>query len=476
MSTQYPFLEYAKTTIFYHADAAARSISQSMFVKDLAFRSWINLHNLFESRQTDRYPLNLGPSYLFAEKGVVRLLTEINGRAAAFSKFSGAQYRYPILAAIAYDHVEAAHALLPHCTEDLLRQAWPEAKSRERFLATLASEGTPLYWAIEQTCDSLVEIFLGDSNAVFALTSYEMDALVKRASGLPSMKRLLETRADTAHADSLLLSAARHGPADTVKLLLDNGADMNAVSLKGKSALYVASERGSVEIVTLLLDRGADVNAFSPKGESALYIATETGRVEIVTLLLDRGADVNALGGIDGNALNVSVYWGHLDIVKLLLDEGANVNAHGGEYGNALNVAAHWGHLDTVNLLLDKGANINVEGGRHGNALNTAAYRGHLDIIKLLLEKDAKVISIAAFGYRNILSAAVLNGYTEIAKLLLDNGADKSWLLKDQQQELSRQLYKIRTNPSLNNGVEGEKRDSQHERTRSPGGACVTRV
>ena len=103
---------------------------------------------------------------------------------------------------------------------------------------------------------------------------------------------------------------------ETIKLLLDNGADVHA---RDDYALRRASGKGYTEIVKLLLDRGADVDAYDG---CALRWASEKRHTEIVKMLLDKGADVR-----NNAALRRASDKGHTEIVKLLLDNGADVHA-----------------------------------------------------------------------------------------------------------------------------------------------------
>ena len=61
---------------------------------------------------------------------------------------------------------------------------------------------------------------------------------------------------------------------EAVKLLLENGADVNAKE-EGEdlTALHLASYEGHLEIVKLLLENGANVNAQDKNGKTALYYA-----------------------------------------------------------------------------------------------------------------------------------------------------------------------------------------------------------
>jgi len=95
---------------------------------------------------------------------------------------------------------------------------------------------------------------------------------------------------------------SRH-PAETLQVLLDNGADVNASDSNGDTALLIVVVRrntGLMEIVRILLDKGADVNAKDKNGRTVLMVAASEGKVEVMQTLLAKGADVNARDS-DGN-------------------------------------------------------------------------------------------------------------------------------------------------------------------------------
>ena len=75
--------------------------------------------------------------------------------------------------------------------------------------------------------------------------------------------------------DTDLHRAAKNGHAETVSLLLDNGADINAKNRDGQTALHVAAKYGHDAIVSLLLDNGADIEAKNIDGSTPLHRAAK---------------------------------------------------------------------------------------------------------------------------------------------------------------------------------------------------------
>jgi len=93
----------------------------------------------------------------------------------------------------------------------------------------------------------------------------------------PRSRRLLKA----VRANDLMLSAT----------LLESGADPDARTPEGVSALGLALRNDALGMVKLLIDRGADVNLPVQDEVSPLALATERDRPQIVRLLLDAGAD-----------------------------------------------------------------------------------------------------------------------------------------------------------------------------------------
>src|SRR5689334_3674255 len=88
----------------------------------------------------------------------------------------------------------------------------------------------------------------------------------------------------------VLHAAAQAGSDDALSRLLAEGADVNARSTGGKTALMLAAARGRLDAIGLLIERGADVNAATDAGNTALMLAAARGQVDAVRTLIERGA------------------------------------------------------------------------------------------------------------------------------------------------------------------------------------------
>jgi len=288
--------------------------------------------------------------------------------------------------------------------------------------------------------------------------------------------------------DSLLYDGSPRGTAiviattfnrpEIISLLLDQGADINAVSGQDGTALGCAAWAGNVEIVSLLLERGADINVVGGHYGAALGCAAVHGNVEIVSLLLERGADINVVSGHYGTALGCAVWRGRVEIVSLLLERGADINVVGGHYGTALGCAAWAGNVEIVSLLLERGADINVVGGHYGTALGYAAWKKNVTLVTLLLERGAD-INLVGGNWGTTLSCICASDFehgrwyypesdyepdaSKVATLLLQRGADMTIQFGGQYgtalgvsaslgcTELVRLLMEHEANPDLTN-------------------------
>ncbi|KAG9566852.1 Pfs, NACHT and ankyrin domain protein, partial [Aureobasidium melanogenum] len=148
-------------------------------------------------------------------------------------------------------------------------------------------------------------------------------------NGAPVIDKNNEPHPFESLRNTTLLHMACEGPGDidTVRLILDHGAEIDALDEEHRTALDLAHP----EVETFLLDRGADVTASRYKGCTPLHGTVRYARQEEMVSLLDSGADIDAQNKQGQTALHEAVKqaysWSGPSsswFVEKLLDRGAN--------------------------------------------------------------------------------------------------------------------------------------------------------
>lgn len=248
---------------------------------------------------------------------------------------------------------------------------------------------TPLTKAAKKQSPELVELLLDKGATINAPSAFELTALIVAVSHgrVENCKVLLERGADLSlrgmrHYKGecvLALAVANDHPA-VVKLLLEHGVDINANDGKGGLALRravmidhaeVISMGGEemqrvvesfstrkLEIMRLLIDNGIEIDVRDLDESTALHAAALVGDIEPVKILLDAGADPNLVDDCNRKPLWPAVRENHVEIVKLLLGRTTDIDDQVYNGHTCLSTGARWRHRECVQLLLGAGADI----------------------------------------------------------------------------------------------------------------------
>lgn len=160
-----------------------------------------------------------------------------------------------------------------------------------------------------------------------------------------------------AGALSLALSACGKTPAPPA----DSTAEKPAVAQADKPAtaespLAKAVTRGDLEKIRVLLEQGAEVDASDALGRTPLHMAAFYGRPRTTELLLAHGAKLESADRVGMTPLHAAVLGGSLHEVELLIGKGANIEAASDTALTPLHLAAATGQTAIAKLLLQQGA------------------------------------------------------------------------------------------------------------------------
>jgi ankyrin repeat protein len=209
---------------------------------------------------------------------------------------------------------------------------------------------------------------------------------------------------------------------DKTRLLLQHRAEVNASSGDGRTPLLIAAGRfGNKAVVKLLLEHGADLTAKSPATNgyaTVLSEAARTGDEALLWLLIERGAEVKQTGVLAlANAARAQCAKcleillertdrrtqtmaaavllppaGDARAVKLLLERGVDANTREPKGNTLLMLAASSEALpvETIEALIKRGADLNAQNPQGRTALDWAKLRGPSPVVDLLVKAGAK--------------------------------------------------------------------------------------
>ncbi|KAJ5391976.1 hypothetical protein N7509_007466 [Penicillium cosmopolitanum] len=207
---------------------------------------------------------------------------------------------------------------------------------------------------------------------------------------------------------------------ELVKLLLQNGADVNKRTEGGLRPIILAAGTDDVSLVEIVLEEGSNPNEQDADGETALHKAIKSKNIAMTKLLLGKGANITT-GKAANSSLLLAADTNDPTLVSLILDKDPSLEEADSNGETALWKAVRLKNLSMVKILLEKEANPNptIKGG---TMLHEAVESGDMAMIALLLHNGADPNIITKTG-KFALMQAVASNKGHIVKLLLDNGA-----------------------------------------------------
>lgn len=253
---------------------------------------------------------------------------------------------------------------------------------------------TPLMFAAAFGSLDAMKLLIANGADVKAESEFGVTALYWSTGDVRKVRLLLEQGAEVNKASKLgrtplLVAAATNGTLESMKLLLEKGGDVNVADNAGFTPLIVAVSVDDAAVAKLLIEKGANVNAIAATGQNATALmgAAQNGNAELTRFILEHNAEVNVISADrGGNVKNGPVAFGHATalhfampsgnaaVVKLLLDAGASVDPRDvrGMTPLMFAVASDRPKVNVVRMLLVKGADASIRSNIEESAVDWA--------------------------------------------------------------------------------------------------------
>jgi ankyrin repeat protein len=307
-----------------------------------------------------------------ARKGDCEAVSHLLDLGADIDNFKGS-YGTPMIAAASNGKLEVVRLLLE-------RGADVKRKDDQGY----GTGGSAIDGAAADCHETVVRELL-DKGAVFTHESIHrinhtehtsLQALSRRANSAALVRLLLENGANVDAVANILRESRRplqlaveYGENVTLQVLLEYGADANAKSddQEGNTALHIAVKVGNPAKLGILLDHGADINAINNNGQTALIVGAtyswEKYR-QVFHILIERGADIE-MADKDGNTALIFAAKHRdqpLEMIQILIQRVADSSTRNLKGLTALMIAANCGNALSVECLLQHRTSQDIEG------------------------------------------------------------------------------------------------------------------
>ena len=241
------------------------------------------------------------------------------------------------------------------------------------------------------------------------------------------VRYLVRSRANINVRDSLGQTPLLTATSEAIQIiLLEAGADPNRRGLDAATALHYAAYFGFLDAVRLLVSQGADVDARNKEEQTPLWVACsnthipEEKSVAIAKILLQSSASPNAVSKVGGRTpFDEAICQNRPKVVRLLLEKGADILARPPDNLYPLHRVARDGFELVLKELVPYYESINFrEPDTNYTALHFATLGGHESCVKFLLTKNAGLQSAGKDGFAPLHHAFRLSS-TQISEIII---------------------------------------------------------
>jgi len=279
---------------------------------------------------------------------------------------------------------------------------------------------TPLHYGVMKTRPGVVALLLeagADPDAVNNQAKTPLDLAISGSKD-EIIDLLLEAGAAVEPPVDGIHVLAWNNEVIGVKLHIYAGTDIDQADEFGNIPLLLAVEKGHIGVLELLIKHEANLEVSDPDGFTPLIMSAELNHPELLQLLLDAGADIAAEDKAERTALDWAIIMQSAEAETILRENDAPSSAE-----KSFIAAIQTNNIDAVKALLEKGVDVNEPAYTTKTPLHYASHSRNKDILKLMLIEGAELEAKTEQGFTPLSYAIGLN-HPDNCQILLEAGAD----------------------------------------------------
>lgn len=358
-----------------------------------------------------------------------------------------------LMLAIKNGHSEAA-AILIEAREGLTHKDeqnatvlhWAAKMGQAQLCQTLLEKGvflaakdendqTALDWAMRGDDENTINVLLRGGRTFTRQETANLQSLhfSARSGDINVIKEFhrqgssLEAR--DGKGQTVLFHAVKGKQYEIVRWLLREGrANVHAVDKEGLSSLHVAAQNCDLTSAEILLDHGANINALSNGNQTPLHCISHDEGVRLLMLFHERGARLEAIDKNRNTLAHLLAAKGDSAalIFQIATDLGANVTSTCTQGKTPAHVAAESGSIEILQILQEKSVNLSTVRNNAGyTPLMSAARAAQTEVMGFLLTHGAPFNVLDLEGH-SLLELSVGWGIPSVMAVLQVHGADYS--------------------------------------------------
>ncbi|XP_062587672.1 putative ankyrin repeat protein RF_0381 [Saccostrea cucullata] len=226
--------------------------------------------------------------------------------------------------------------------------------------------------------------------------------------------------------ENVLHDAAWGGNVNLLKMVIEEGFDVDSKTKKGKTVLHQSCRNGKLAMCKYLFQIHPElVKCIDNDGGNLLHDAAWGGQVEVFKFVLEKGLDVYSKTKKGKTVLHQSCMNGKVHMCKYLINHYPDLLEHTDNEGESvLHDAAFGGNIYLLNFLIDKGLDVNRKTNKGKTVLHKCCINGKVQMCEYLVSHQPQLLTVQDNDGVNALHDTAIGGEVELFKFLLEKGLD----------------------------------------------------